>query len=463
MDSEIRARSAMPMRIVVLLLLAGAAWLALAFTQAGGTPEVKIEPATAALGRRTPVTVKVREPRRGITTVRVEAIQGEHLKVLGEVSEQPRPFWAFWQGRPAERELSFEVGRETMPELVGGEAKIRVTAGRAATPLRHPGPVVSELTLPVRLTPPSLAVISTQNNVQQGGSEVVVYRVGATAVRDGVEAGEWFFPGYPLPGGGEGERFALYAVPYDLDDPTRVRLVAEDEVGNQAATRFLDRFTPRQPTAATIELSDTFLTKAVPEILGHSPEIQDQGDLLKSYLLINGELRRRNNLALRQLAASSRPEFLWHQPFRQLGNSQVMASFADHRSYVYGGQVVDHQYHLGFDLASVKKAPVTAANRGVVAMAGYFGIYGNTVVLDHGYGLATLYAHLSAIDVAVGQTVEAGQKVGTSGETGLAAGDHLHFSVLLQGLCVTPVEWWDGKWIRDHLVAKLGAALPLGG
>src|SRR6185436_8548558 len=118
------------------------------------------------------------------------------------------------------------------------------------------------------------------------------------------------------------------------------------------------------------------------------------------------------------------------------------SSFADRRTYVYNGKAVDKQDHLGFDMASVKHAPIISVNDGIVVLAEYFGIYGNTVIVDHGYGLMSLYGHLSEIGVQVGQKVERGGTVGQSGETGLAAGDHLHFAMLLHGLAVTPVEWW---------------------
>jgi murein DD-endopeptidase MepM/ murein hydrolase activator NlpD len=284
--------------------------------------------------------------------------------------------------------------------------------------------------------------------------------VGPTAAKDGVRSGDWWFPGYPLPGGGQGERFCLFGAPYDLADPAGIRVVAEDEVANAAEARFVDRFTRRPPAAARLALSADFMARVVPEILARTPSLADRGDLLANYLAINGELRRANAEALVRLAAQSRPEFLWREPFRQLANTAVMASFADRRTYLFEGREVDRQDHLGFDLASQRRAPVAAANRGVVALADFLGIYGNTVVLDHGYGLATLYAHFSSIDVAVGQTVEQGQVLGRTGETGLAAGDHLHFSVLVHGLPVSPLEWWDGRWLRDHLAAKLGAALP---
>ena len=137
-----------------------------------------------------------------------------------------------------------------------------------------------------------------------------------------------------------------------------------------------------------------------------------------------------------------------------------MSSFADRRTYYYGGREVDRQTHLGFDLASVSHADVPASNGGLVVLAGYFGIYGNTVVVDHGYGLMSLYAHLSSIDVAKGDRVERGTRLGQSGATGLAGGDHLHFSFLLHGVPVRPIEWWDGHWIEDRLKRKLGNSLP---
>lgn len=437
--------------------------LGLALWRVGPPPEVAIEPALPGLGPATPVVVRVAEAGRGLSSVKVALVQEERDETLVERSYRPRPFWAFWGARTAADEIAFEVGWKSHPDLREGEAVLRVEAGRAGTWLRHPEPAVTELTLPVRRRPPTLVVTSSQVNVAQGGSEAVVYRVGPGAARDGVQVGEWWFPGYPLPGGGEGERFSLFAAPYDLEAPSGLRLVVEDELGNRAEIGFVDRYDPRPLRRATIELSDDFMARVVPEILARSPEVQDREDLLSSYLAINGELRRINARKLRELAGETRREFLWEEPFRQLPNSQVMASFADRRTYLYQGRAVDQQDHLGFDLASVQRAPVPAANRGVVVHAGYLGIYGNTVVLDHGYGLQTLYAHLSSLAVTEGERVAAGQTLGASGQTGLAGGDHLHFSFLLQGLPVNPLEWWDRRWIRDHLEAKLGPALPFPG
>src|SRR4029453_7491 len=114
-------------------------------------------------------------------------------------------------------------------------------------------------------------------------------------------------------------------------------------------------------------------------------------------------------------------------------NNAVEAAFADQRTYVYQGKDVDRQTHLGFDLASFAGTPIVAANRGKVLFAEELGIYGQCVIIDHGMGVQSLYAHLSAIEVKPGAMVEKGQQLGRSGMTGLAGGDHLHFTMLVNG------------------------------
>jgi murein DD-endopeptidase MepM/ murein hydrolase activator NlpD len=308
------------------------------------------------------------------------------------------------------------------------------------------------------LRPPALGVLSNQHYPAQGGSGLVVYSVGKTSIRDGVSVGDVWFPGFDLPGAPAGQRFSLFAVPFDLESKDSIRLSAEDAVGNRAEAAFVDRLQPRPFDQDVIEITTRFMEKVVPEIVANSPSVRETGDLLGTYLAINRELRSENARKLALLAAQSRPEFLWSAPFLPLPNAQVMASFADRRTYRFEGKAVDQQDHLGFDLASVRRAEVPASNRGVVVLAEYFGIYGNAVVVDHGFGLMSLYGHLSTFEVEPGATVERGQSLGRTGETGLAGGDHLHFTMLIQGKAVNPVEWWDAQWIRNRFKAKLGSA-----
>jgi murein DD-endopeptidase MepM/ murein hydrolase activator NlpD len=232
----------------------------------------------------------------------------------------------------------------------------------------------------VRLTPPSIQVVSTQTYVAQGGSETVVYRVGDSAVRDGVRAGNWWFPGFPLPGGAKGEHFAFFAIPYDMSTPD-ARIVAVDAAENEAELSFIDKFFPKKFREDTVSLSTDFLGKVVPEIMAQTPELRDRGNLLDNYLAINVELRAKNAEVLKELAQKSLRELLWNRAFLSMRNGKVMAGFADARSYDYQGKTVDHQTHLGYDLAVTKHAPIPAANDGVVVQAKYFGIYGNSVII----------------------------------------------------------------------------------
>ncbi len=446
-------------RWLVLPLLLAAPFGLFVALRAGAPPRIEIAPQLPAIGKRTPVEIAVTEPKRGVTWITVELVQGERAVELARREHAPRPAWAFWGPAAESERLVVEVGKETVPDLTAGRAVPRVQAWPARALLRRGRPSVEEVELPVLLTPPTLAVLSTQHYPTVGGAEVVVYRAGETASRDGVAAGDWFFPGHDLPGG-SGERFALFAVPHDLEDPARVRLVAEDVVGNRAERAFVDRLLPARFRADRLEVRDEFMQRVTAEIEAQTPGLDAAGSLLDRYLRINREVRAANAARLHELADGSADSFLWRQPFLAMPNAERMAGFGDRRTYLYGGREVDRQDHLGIDLASVAGAPAPAANDGVVVLAEYLGIYGNAVVVDHGYGLATVYAHLSAIDIAVGDRVARGQSVGRTGQTGLAGGDHLHFGVLLAGLPVDPEEWWDPGWIRDRLDRKLAAALP---
>jgi murein DD-endopeptidase MepM/ murein hydrolase activator NlpD len=131
-----------------------------------------------------------------------------------------------------------------------------------------------------------------------------------------------------------------------------------------------------------------------------------------------------------------------------------MALFGDKRKYQYQGKVVGESIHMGVDLASTTNAPVEAANNGIVAYAGYLGIYGNFVIIDHGFAFFTVYGHLNSIDVKKGQEVRKGDVMGHTGSSGLAGGDHLHFGMLVGGQFVNPQEWWDPHWIADNVTKK---------
>jgi murein DD-endopeptidase MepM/ murein hydrolase activator NlpD len=354
------------------------------------------------------------------------------------------------------------VGKKTVATLKQGKAEVAVTAVRPVLFGFREATSTATRSIDVRLSPPQIAVLSSFHDINHGGSEVVVYRVTPPDAESGVRVGEYEYPGYPASGAGiqnadPALRVAFFALLWDQDLKTPINVFARDAVGNEGSGSFDFRIFDKQFRASRIELDDRFLARVVPPILQNSTELQvdDPTNLLASYLKINRDLRRMNNATITELSKQTAPEILWRGPFKQLLNTAVEAGFADQRTYIHGGQEVDRQVHLGFDLASTAGASVRAANRGRVLHAGWLGIYGNCVILDHGMGLMSLYAHLSSIGVQPGDLVDLDAELGRSGATGLAGGDHLHFTMLLSGNAVTPIDWWSSQWIQDRVTRKL--------
>jgi murein DD-endopeptidase MepM/ murein hydrolase activator NlpD len=316
----------------------------------------------------------------------------------------------------------------------------------------------------VRLEAPRVEVLSTFHYINQGGAEFVVYRATPADVESGVRVGDLTYVGFPASGAGiktADTRVAFFAMLHDQDPNVPITVFARDAAGNEAVTTLDHRVFPKPFAHSRIEIDDRFLQRVVPAIAAAAPDMAlstAPPDLVASFLKINGDLRRRNSQTLIDLSKKTSPQMLWSEAFQPLGNAKVEAKFADSRTYLYQGKEIDHQVHLGFDLAVTAHIPVVAANRGVVLYAADLGIYGNCIVLDHGLGVQSLYGHLSAIDVKVGDHVDKGQVMGRSGLTGLAAGDHLHFTMLVDGHPVNPVEWWDTKWMQDRVLRKIAAA-----
>jgi murein DD-endopeptidase MepM/ murein hydrolase activator NlpD len=365
--------------------------------------------------------------------------------------------------------VSRPLGKQSVPELASGPARIVVTATRPSfLNLRQLTSSASK-DFQVRLEPPRLAVLSTKHYVNHGGSEMVVYRATPTDVVSGVRVGEVEYLGFPVAGAGvtgadPSIKTAFFALLYDqpLDSP--IVAFARDDAGNQTKASFVDNVFEKAFKKSRIEIDDRFMNKTVPDIVEHSPELKiappapDSPEMLAGFLKVNGELRKINADQIAAFAAKTAASRFWDGPFVQLGNSQVEASFADRRTYFYKGKEIDQQTHLGFDLAVTEHVPVAAANAGTVLNTSWLGIYGNCVILDHGMGVQSLYAHLMSFDVKVGDSVTRGQTIGRSDSTGLAGGDHLHFTMLVGGRMVNPVEWWDGHWIADRVERKLKEA-----
>jgi murein DD-endopeptidase MepM/ murein hydrolase activator NlpD len=302
--------------------------------------------------------------------------------------------------------------------------------------------------------PPVVSVLTRAHNLNQCGAGLVLYKVSEEVERSGVQIGEHFFPGYLQE---EGFYACLFAFPYDMQQAAFLpRLIAVDRAGNERKAGFYYHTNPRPPKRDRINLSQQFLDSKMPQFQDLYPEAENMLDI---FLRVNRELRQQNRTKLKEFSRQTAASPSWQGTFLRLPNAANRAGFNEQRAYIYGGNKVDQQTHLGIDLASLANSPVPAANSGSVVFADYLGIYGNCVVVDHGLGLQTLYAHLSTISASVGDQVDKGQIIGRTGATGMAGGDHLHYGVVIAGVPVNPVEWWDPNWIKHNFSNKWQAAL----
>jgi murein DD-endopeptidase MepM/ murein hydrolase activator NlpD len=448
--------------LLVLLVLGGGAGALWVNAGKAEGPAIAIE-GPAVIGQTGEIAIGVTSPDGELTALTVTLAQGDTRLPVFDLAQESAAGLVIAGDRVT---LTRPAGKSAMPDLKNGQAEITVTAVRPVLFGLRQATATATRSLEVRLTPPQIAVLSQFHYINHGGSEVVVYRVTPADVDSGVRVGDREYRGFPAGGPDPALRLAFFALLWDQDLNTPISVFARDSVGNEASGSFDFRVFPKQFRKSTINLDDRFLARVVPPILQNSTELSvaDPNDLLGAYLTINRDLRRMNNETISRLALDTPTEILWRGPFKQLINTAVEAGFADQRTYVYKSQDVDNQVHLGFDLASTAAAPVLAANRGRVVHAGWLGIYGNCVILDHGMGLQSLYAHLSSISVSTGQIVESEAPVGRSGSTGLAGGDHLHFTMLLSGNAITPIDWWSAQWVQDRVLRKLSeAGLPLPG
>lgn len=446
------------LRWLFTLVVLAALGLGAAYYYAGTLegPAITINQPTSVIGQAGTLDVSVDAPgaRLSALIIRIEQ-KGRTFEVLDMHSAAPDALVT--EGDRVR--ITRSIGKTTLPQLEGGPAKLTVTASRPVIRgLREVSSGASS-DIQVRLTPPRVSVVSTHHYVNQGGAEMIVYRVTPADVESGVRVGKIVYAGFPGSGARLADpelRVAFFALLYDQAADTPMEVYARDAAGNETRAQFEHRVFPKKFRSSRIPLDDRFLSRVVPAILQSAPELKASADpLLQAFLTINNDLRRMNNETIASLAKKTSGTILWDGAFQPLGGSQIESSFADFRTYLYGGKDVDRQVHLGFDLAKTANAPVTVGNHGAVLFAGELGIYGNTVIVDHGMGLQSLYAHLSSIAVQVGEHVKKGQTLGASGQTGLAGGDHLHFSMLVQGQFVNATEWWDPHWIEDRIMRKL--------
>ncbi|HJZ99408.1 MAG TPA: M23 family metallopeptidase, partial [Candidatus Solibacter sp.] len=408
-------------------------------------PSVKLDPGVKVIGMSTPVKAEVASAH-GVRHVAAYIEQGgTRFPVMEQSSPSHR---IFWKRNQAAQTVTFEAGKNKAPNLKEGDARLVVEV--VADDFRG-GTADASIPVKVVLSPPRVVPDDAQHYINQGGMELAVMTPGGSWSETGVKVGKYTFRSFPLPNHPD-QRFAMFAYPWDLDENVAPVVYARNPAGTEATARFWFKLFPKKFRARDLEITDQQMEAMVSKI-DPGGTLAPGPDTLSRFLKINGELRRKNNQQLADLRFKTEEKILWNGPFMHWGKEESM--FADVRNYMYKGKKIDQQVHLGFDLSDTQNAPVHVANDGRVVHAGDLGIYGNCVVVDHGYALQSIYGHMNRIDVKPGDMVKKDQSLGVAGATGLALGVHVHFSMQIDGVQINPREWWDEHWIHDRIMSKL--------
>lgn len=431
--------------LAVIVLVALATWQGMIYFE-GKKPAIILQDDVRYVGSKTTLSVTFSDEGRGLKQVVAFVEQNDERQFLGGMNF-PTP-----GERRRTLNLDFDQAQSVLKE---GPARLVFSALDHSLRKNETTLVID---VEIDRTPPRISTLTSAHYINPGGSCLVVYQLSEPVDKTGVLVNDVFYPGYPYNVEENQPRYAvLFGIPLNASkDDRRLGITARDKAGNETYNTFPHHIRSSRFRERTLVLDDNFLENVVPEFQSAIPRLRDQKPI-DAFIYINDVIRNENDNKIKEICSKSEPRKLWDGRFLRMSGSP-MAGFGDFRTYIYNGEPVATSLHEGVDIASTVNAVVKAANNGKVVYTGYLGIYGNMVIIDHGLGLFSQYAHLSSIDVAEGASVMKGEPIGRTGATGLAGGDHLHFGIYLARQFVNPVEWWDQGWIEDNILSK--ASLP---
>jgi murein DD-endopeptidase MepM/ murein hydrolase activator NlpD len=411
----------------------------LLFWFTGKKAEIKLAKPVAAIGTSTTISVETDDP--------------VGVKAFSAAVEQNGQSQVVYENKPNTSQkmmiFTFSAGKKQAEFLKEGPAKLVIKA--KTNDLRGATTTLTQ-DVQVELRPPTIVVDGKEHDINQGGMELVVLDPGGNWAEAGVHIANYTVGSFPMPGekDNSAHRFSMFPFPWNVSADTIPVAYARSGAGMEVTTTFRTKVFPKSFRSSDINVSDANLTKVVGEL-----DPDGQGSLVERFVKLNKDLRQTNTQQIYELRKKTENKILWSGPFIPMKGTRE-SFFADRRSYYYQGKKIDEQIHLGYDLAQTNNSPVKAANSGRVVWADRLGIYGNCVIIDHGYSLQSLYGHMSRLLVKEGDMVRKEQQIGISGATGMAFGDHVHFSMLIDGYQVDPKEWWDEHWIHDRILSKIG-------
>ena len=418
----------------------------------GTKPEVQLDSSSLAVGVSSELSGTVADAGSGVRKIWIGLYKDGKESVLFEKLYTGSVLWGEGETRTAAFKVTISPEKQGFTD---GEALLRIVARDYSwRGWLNGNRTYIEKNITIDTRPPQIEVLTGAHNISPGGSGLVIYRLSEECPHNGVKVGNNFFPGHAAAGYPADIRLAFFALAHDQRPRSAIFLQAADPAGNLAKRGFRHYIKKKRFRQDTINITDGFLRSKIPEFSMMVPD-SEQGTPVETFLAVNRDVRRQNSEAITRVTSRTEADKLWTGRFLRLPNAAPRARFADRRTYRYKGRDIDRQVHLGIDLASTKQSPIPAANSGRVVFAGPMGIYGDTVIIDHGLGLFSLYAHLSSFACEKGQAVDKGRIIGRTGSSGMAGGDHLHFGMLVHNTYVDPVEWWDEKWILNNISGKL--------
>ncbi|MCK9173737.1 MAG: M23 family metallopeptidase [Desulforhopalus sp.] len=433
--------------LILLAVIGGIVWFFFSETE---NPDARLSVKSKYLGTDSTLAIDVIDNKSGVKSVELKAIQGDSEQVIYN-KEYPRTGYHNPVG-PKKHSVRFQVDSKKLGFNEGPVTLQLTVLDFSLNGWFQGNKTVVTKDLIIDTEAPKIQVLHVENYISPGLSGIAVFKVSDLESTSGVQLNDNFFKAYPVTKNSKDIFIAYFALPYNAVNIREMSITTTDLAGNTTRVPFATSFKAVRKQKDTINIPESFLNLKIPEFQQYYPTMK--GSNLDRYIYINNTIRKQNSQKIKEICTSSVSDRLWTGVFLRMHGTDK-ANFADYRSYVYEEQVVDHQVHLGIDIASVKHDNVTAANTGRVKWADYLGIYGYMIILDHGQGIYSLYSHLSQINVRPGDTIQKGMLIGLTGSTGMAGGDHLHFSMLINGIFVNPREWWDNNWVQNNIEGPL--------
>lgn len=429
----------------LILIAAGSWWFFTSFCE-GEKPVLRLSEPIDIIGQRKTFDIIATDNKTGLRNILVTLSQDDKKYTLYAKDLATKGI--------KERTCSIEINSKDL-NLHDGIAWIKISAIDYSI---HKNTATLDIRATIDVTPPQIYLFSSAHYINPGGTCIAIYNVSETVIKSGVSVGDNFFPGYPTSLAGKDRYIACFALPLDAKTGnTRVQIVARDRAGNESLIGLPCYIKNKKFRKDSVNITDNFLELKMPEFQRGNDSLAGATPL-EIFQYVNRQERIDNFRAIQTICGKSEARQLWQGHFLRMEKAATTAQFGDRRTYYYKGRAIGKSNHMGVDLASTKNAGVAASNSGIVVFTGYLGIYGNTVIIDHGLGISSLYGHMGAIKVKKGQMVTKGEQIGHTDTSGLAGGDHLHFSILVGGRFVDPREWWDPHWINDNWERKLAEA-----